>query len=125
MANPLRELRRLGQSVWYDNLNRELIVTSRLRRMVEEDGVSGGTSNPSIFEKALSGGDVYDDHLRELVGQDRDTAGIYDGLTVNDVQQSADVFRATYEETQGADGLASLEVSPLLAYDTRASIREA
>ncbi len=125
MTNPLRELRRLGQSVWYDNLNRELILTSRLRRMVEEDGVSGGTSNPSIFEKALSAGDVYDDHLRELVGKVEDLAGIYDGLTVTDVQMSADVFRAAYDETQGADGYASLEVAPELAYDTQASVEAA
>jgi len=125
MANPLLELKKLGQSVWYDNLNRELIVSSRLRRMVEEDGVCGGTSNPSIFEKAVASGDVYDESLRELAGQGKDVAAIYDGLTVTDVQQSADVFRRVYDDTASADGYASLEVPPDLANDTQASIEAA
>ncbi|TMC67400.1 MAG: transaldolase, partial [Chloroflexi bacterium] len=67
MTNPLLELKKYGQSVWYDDLNRKLIVTGALQRMVDEDGVSGGTSNPSIFEKAISGTDAYDEHLRRLV----------------------------------------------------------
>jgi len=125
MANPLLELRKLGQSVWYDNLNRVLINTGALKRMVEEDGVSGGTSNPSIFEKAISGSSDYDDHLRELSGQGKELPGIYDGLTVTDVQLSADVFRPVYDSTEARDGYASLEVSPELAYDTQTSIDEA
>ena len=123
MTNPLRELNRLGQSVWYDNLNRELLATGRLRKMVEEDGVSGGTSNPSIFEKAIASGDVYDDHIRELANAD--IPAIFDALTVADVQQSADVFRPAYDATRGADGYASLEVPPDLAYETQATIDNA
>jgi len=125
MANPLLDLRNLGQSVWYDNLNRVLINNGALKRMVEQDGVSGGTSNPSIFEKAISGSSDYDDHLRELSGQGKELPGIYDGLTVTDVQLSADVFRPVYDSTEARDGYASLEVSPELAYDTQTSIDEA
>jgi len=125
VTNPLRELNKLGQSVWYDNLNRELLANGRLRKMVEEDGVSGGTSNPSIFEKAIASGDVYDDHIRELVARDAGIPAIFDALTVADVQQSADVFRPAYDATKGADGYASLEVPPDLAYDTQATIDNA
>ncbi|HEV8575140.1 MAG TPA: transaldolase [Dehalococcoidia bacterium] len=125
MPNPLKELQKYGQSVWYDNLNRELIASGALQRMVDEDAVSGGTSNPSIFEKAVTSSNAYDEHLRRLVDADRDLPAIYDELTVTDVQQSADVFRPTYNRTDGADGLASLEVSPLIADDTRASVDEA
>lgn len=125
MNNPLRELNKLGQSVWYDNLNRELLVTGRLQKMVDEDGVSGGTSNPSIFEKAIASSDVYDEHIRELVAGGAGIPEMFDALTVADVQQSADVFRAAYDTTKGADGYASLEVSPHLAYDTQATIADA
>ncbi len=125
MANPLRELNKLGQSVWYDNLNRELLATGKLRTMVDEDGVSGGTSNPSIFEKAIASGDVYDGHIRELLAREADIPAMFDALTVADVQQSADVFRPAYDATKGADGYASLEVSPHLAYDTQATIDNA
>lgn len=125
MPNPLLELKKYGQSVWYDNLNRDLIETGALTRMVEEDGVCGGTSNPSIFEKAVGAGNVYDDHLRELVDAGKDLQDIYDELTVMDVGMSADIFRHIHSETGGADGYASLEVSPLLAYDTRRTIEDA
>jgi transaldolase len=118
LANPLRELKKQGQSVWYDNLNRSLIVNGGLRRMTEEDGVSGGTSNPSIFEKALGGSDVYDDHFAELARRGGSLDDIFDGLSVTDIQQSADVFGPVYDETRGKDGYVSLEVSPHLAYDT-------
>src|SRR5206468_429898 len=125
MTNPLLELNKYGQSVWYDDLNRKLIVTGALQGMVDEDGVSGGTSNPSIFEKAISGTDAYDEHLRRLVDAGRDLPGIYDELTTTDVRMSTDVFRPVYDGTQGADGFASLEVSPLIANDTQASIAAA
>ena len=93
--------------------------------MVDEDGVSGGTSNPSIFEKAISGTDAYDEHLRRLVDEGRELPEIYDELTVTDVRMSADVFRPIYDETEAADGYASLEVSPTIANDTQASIEAA
>jgi transaldolase len=125
MANPLLELKKYGQSVWYDDLNRKLIVSGTLQRMVDEDGVSGGTSNPSIFEKAIGGTDAYDDDLRRLVDEGRELTEIFDELTVTDVQMSADVFRPIYDETDAADGYASLEVSPAIANDTQLSIETA
>ena len=125
MTNRLRQLNDFGQTVWYDNLNRELIRSGELQRMIDEDGVSGGTSNPSIFEKAVNSGTAYDEHLRRLVDEDLELPQIYDELTVTDVQQSADLFRPIYDRTEGADGYASLEVSPLLANDTQASIEAA
>jgi transaldolase len=125
MTNPLRDLNKAGQSIWYDNLNRELIISGKLRKMVDEDGVTGGTSNPSIFEKAIASGSAYDDHIRELLARDADIPVMFDALTVADVQQSADVFRPAYDATRGADGHASLEVSPHLAYDTQATVNDA
>jgi transaldolase len=125
MSNPLLALKKYGQSVWYDDLNRNLIVSGALQRMVDEDGVSGGTSNPSIFEKAISGTDAYDEHLRRLVDEGRDLPEIYDELTVTDVRIACDVFRPIYDETEAADGYASLEVSPRIANDTHESIEAA
>ena len=125
MANPLVELKSQRQSVWYDNLNRELVRTGLLKRLVEDDGVSGGTSNPSIFEKAVGASDAYDEHLAEIVRPDVSLDETYDALTVTDVGLSADIFRGVYDETEGADGYASLEVSPLIAADTETTPREA
>lgn len=125
MANPLVELKSQRQSVWYDNLNRELIKTGLLQRLVDDDGVSGGTSNPSIFEKAVGASDAYDEHLAEIVRPNVSLDETYDALTVTDVGLSADIFRAVYDETEGADGYASLEVSPLIADDTETTTSEA
>jgi transaldolase len=125
MPNPWHEVTALGQSVWYDNLNRKLIVSGDLQRMIEEDHVTGGTSNPSIFEKAVGGSDVYDEDIRRLSADGKDVDAIYDELTVTDVSLSANHFRPAYDSTAAADGYASLEVPPDLAYDTEATIREA
>jgi transaldolase len=125
MANPLQELKTQRQSVWYDNLNRELIKTGLLKRLVDDDGVTGGTSNPSIFEKAVGASDAYDEHLAEIVRPDVSLDETYDALTVTDVGLSADIFRGVYDETEGADGYASLEVSPLIAADTETTTSEA
>jgi transaldolase len=124
MANSLRELNRHGQSVWYDNLNRDLIRRGALQRMVDEDGVSGGTSNPSIFEKAVGASDAYDRPLGELPAG-LSLPEVYDALTLEDVRQSCDIFRPAYDDTDGADGFASLEVSPDIAYDSEVTTREA
>ena len=125
MANPLLELKAQRQSVWYDNLNRDLIKTGLLKRLVEDDGVGGGTSNPSIFEKAVGASDAYDEHLAEIVGPGVSLDETFDALTVTDVGLSADIFRGIYDETEGADGYASLEVSPLIAADTETTTSEA
>lgn len=125
MSNPLRELANYGQSVWYDNLNRELIRSGELQRMVTEDNVTGGTSNPSIFEKAVSAGDAYDDDISRLVEEGRDQDETYDALTITDIRLSCDTFRPVYDSTKGADGYCSLEVSPEIAYDTIATAADA
>jgi transaldolase len=125
MGNPLLDLKAHGQSIWYDNLNRELIATGRLQKMVDGDGVSGGTSNPSIFEKAINGTSYYDDDLMRLTKQRAGVDEAYDDLTVTDVGLCADVFRPVYEAANGHDGLASLEVSPDLAYETERTIADA
>jgi transaldolase len=125
MANPLKQLARYGQSVWYDNLNRELVDSGALQRMVDKDNVTGGTSNPSIFEKAVGSGNAYDAQIHDLVDQDKSVAAIYDALTVKDVQLSCDIFRPIYDSTKARDGYASLEVSPTIAYDTQLTTRDA
>ncbi len=125
MTNPLRELNEYGQSVWYDNLNLALLVSGELQRLVEDDGVLGGTSNPTIFEKAIASSEVYDQRLTELAEAGHDRSRACHDLTIADVQQSADVFRPVYERTEARDGYASLEVSPELAYDTAATTTEA
>jgi len=125
MNNPLLELRLLGQSVWYDNMRRALITSDEFRRMVEEDGVTGVTSNPTIFEKAITGSTDYDAAIRELISQGKDVEAIYQALVIQDIQMAADILRPAYDRTEGRDGYACLEVSPELAYDTQASIDSA
>lgn len=125
MANPLKHLARYGQSVWYDNLNRELVDSGALQRMVAKDNVTGGTSNPSIFEKAVGSGNAYDAQIRELAGQDKSLTEIYDALTVKDIQLCCDIFRPVYDATKAGDGYSSLEVSPTIAYDTQLTTRDA
>jgi transaldolase len=123
--NPLVELTKLGQSVWYDNIERKLITSGELRRLIEEDSLRGVTSNPAIFEKAISGSDLYEDQLRELAEQGKSAIDIYEAIAVRDVQMAADELASVYEETGGTDGYVSLECSPLLANDTQGTIEEA
>ncbi len=125
MSNPLLELPKLGQSVWYDNIRRGLITSGEFRRMVDEDGVAGVTSNPTIFEKAITGSADYDAAIRELIALGKEVPEIYQALVIQDIQMAADILRPTYERTEGRDGFACLEVSPELAYDTRASVDSA
>jgi transaldolase len=119
MSNPLLELPKLGQSVWYDNIGRSLITSGEFRRLVEEDGVSGVTSNPTIFQKSIAAGSDYDAVIRDLVSQGKDVDEIYQTLVVGDIQMAADILRLIYDRTEGRDGFASLEVSPELAYGRR------
>jgi transaldolase len=123
--NPLVELARLGQSVWYDNIERKLIQSGELLRLIEEDELRGVTSNPAIFEKAISGSELYKDQLEELARQGKTAVEIYEALAISDIQSAADVLRPVYEKTGGADGFVSLECSPLLAHDTAGTIEEA
>ena len=125
--NPLKELLAQGQSVWLDYIRRDLIRTGELKRLVEEDGIRGVTSNPTIFEKAIAGSTDYDQALRALLAKDpkTDVGNLYERLAIEDIQMAADVLRAVYDETGGADGYVSFEVSPHLAHDTQGTIKEA
>jgi transaldolase/glucose-6-phosphate isomerase len=122
--NPLRQLPHHGQSVWLDQLQRDWIASGMLARWMEEDGIRGITSNPSIFEHALQGSASYDAQLRELAASGLSSPEIYDALTLEDIRGACDVFRPLYEETEGAAGFVSHEVSPELAYDTWGTIHE-
>ena len=123
-TNPLIELTRLGQSVWNDNIERKLVTSGELKRLVDEDGLSGVTSNPAIFEKAIVSSDLYADQLRELAEKSKSPQEIYEALAIQDIQMAADVLASVYERTGGTDGFVSLECSPLLANDTQATIEE-
>ena len=122
--NPVQEVQRLGQSIWYDNIRRGLIVSGELQRLIDL-GVTGLTSNPTIFEKAIAGSSDYDEALLALSQQDKDTPEIFEGLAIEDIQVTADLLRPIYDRTMGGDGYASLEVSPHLAHDTGGTIVEA
>jgi transaldolase len=124
-ANPLRELNRLGQSVWHDYIRRGELVSGGLKRLIDEDGLTGVTSNPSIFEKAIAGSNDYDDAIRKYAAKEFSAAQIYEQLAVEDIQQATDLFRPVYDATEGRDGFVSIEVSPLLARDTKGTMEEA
>jgi len=123
-TNPLIELTRLGQSVWHDNIERKLITSGGLKRLIDEDGLSGVTSNPAIFEKAIAGSDLYADQLRDTAEAGKNAQEIYEALAIQDIQMAADVLASVYDKTGGTDGFVSLECSPLLANDTQATIEE-
>ena len=123
--NPLRRLPTFGQSVWLDLLSRSLIRSGQLQRWIEEDGVSGLTSNPAIFEKAFSSSDDYDGQIGELARKGISAKEIYETLAVGDVQHACDLLRPAYDRTKGQDGYVSLEVSPHLARDAANTVAEA
>ena len=126
--NTLQQLKQLGQSVWYDNLQRNMLGTNGdLACMITEHGLAGVTSNPSIFEKAINNSQDYDAQLAELIGQNTNTSSrdLFFALAIDDIQHAADLLQPIYQQTQKRDGYVSLEVSPDLAYDTEATIAEA
>ncbi|MDE2290828.1 MAG: transaldolase, partial [Elusimicrobia bacterium] len=124
--NPLKRLSEQGQSPWYDSISRDMLRSGELERLVAEDGLRGVTSNPSIFEKAMTKGSAYDDALREaLAAGDAEPKALYERLAVPDIQAAADVLRRVYDDSHGADGYVSLEVSPELAYDAAGTAAEA
>src|SRR5215470_13883169 len=123
--NPLVQLGALGQSVWMDQIRRALLTGGELKRMIREDDLRGLTSNPTIFEKAISGSNDYAESLRALARKGASVTEIYDALVTNDIAGAADAFREVYDRYQGNDGYVSLEVSPLLAHDTARTIKEA
>ncbi len=121
----LHELAEHGQSVWIDSLSRQWLRDGTLAKLIEEDAVVGVTSNPTIFQKALSEGDWYDDQLRELLGQEEDPKEIFWNLAVADVIEACDVLRSVWDGGKGQDGYVSLEVDPDIAYDQGATIDQA
>lgn len=125
MGNPLKTIGELGQSVWYDNLGRELLRSGELKRMIEEDGVRGVTSNPTIFEKAIGKERIYDSDIHALVDAGLNVHDIYEGLALEDIREAADLLQTVFDESEGADGYVSLEVSPHLAYDRSGTVAEA
>jgi transaldolase len=124
-ANPLIELTKLGQSIWIDYLGRGRIASGQLLRHIDEDGLRGVTSNPSIFEKAITSDRIYDASIDELARRGSSVADIYQAITSRDVQLAADLFRPLFDRLDGRDGFVSLEVSPHLAHDTDGTIAEA
>jgi len=121
----LQQLSELGQSVWIDYLSRDLLRTGELERMMREDAVVGVTSNPTIFQKAISHGDAYDEQLRELLEREDDLKEIFLELAVRDVADACDLLRPVWDGRHGQDGYVSIEVDPNLAFDTEATIAEA
>ena len=122
--NPIQQLGRLGQSVWYDNMYRALIETGELQRLIDS-GITGLTSNPTIFEKAISSSDDYDESLVAHARRSNDPQELFEALAIEDIQAAADLLRSVYDGTGGADGFASLEVNPHLAHDTDGTIEAA
>src|SRR5713101_4854617 len=125
-TNPLKDLLKFGQSVWLDYIRRDLITSGELKRLIEEDGLRGMTSNPAIFEKAIAGSTDYADILASLRNRpDLDAKARYEIIAIRDIQDAADLLRPVYQESKRRDGYVSLEVSPYLARDTQGTIEEA
>ena len=120
----LKELANLGQSIWFDYIQRSLITSGELKDLVDQ-GLRGVTSNPSIFEKAIAGSPDYDSDLKQLIESDKSIHRIYESLAFSDIAMAADVLEPVYDATQGRDGFVSLEVNPDLAHDTQKTIVEA
>jgi len=121
----LHELAARGQSVWFDTLSRDLVHSGELKRMMDEDAVTGVTSNPTIFQKALSTGNAYDDDMRKLLAETDDPTKIFFSLALQDIRDACDVLRPVHDATNGLDGYVSMEVEPGLAYETEATFQQA
>jgi len=124
-SNRIRELQRLGQSIWLDYIRRDFIVSGELGKFIGVYGLRGMTSNPAIFEKAILSGEIYSEPIRAMLREGKDSKFIYEALSQSDVQAAADVFNPVYNKTNGNDGYVSLEVNPHLAFDTEGTIEEA
>jgi transaldolase len=123
--NANRKLHDLGQSLWLDNITRNLLKTGGLRRYIDELSITGLTSNPTIFDHAIKNGSDYDDAIKSKLAQGKSGEKLFFELALDDLTQAADLFRPVFDRTSGVDGWVSLEVSPLLAYDTKATLAEA
>ncbi|HYO91753.1 MAG TPA: bifunctional transaldolase/phosoglucose isomerase, partial [Pyrinomonadaceae bacterium] len=125
MTNHLLEVMKLGQSIWYDNIRRAMLESGDLQKKIAEDDLRGVTSNPTIFEKAITGSTDYDAQFRSLAGSGKSVVEIYEALVLEDISRAADILKPVYDKTSAQDGYISLEVSPRLAYDTQGTIEEA
>ena len=125
MSKTTQQLHELGQSLWIDNISRETLRDGSLAKLISDDSVTGLTSNPTIFEKAMGEGDAYDDAIAKIAREGRSTEDLFFALAVDDLQHAADLFLPAHEASGGVDGWVSLEVSPLLVNDTRGTIQAA
>ncbi|HEY5370994.1 MAG TPA: transaldolase [Hanamia sp.] len=123
--NNLKQIHDLGQSIWLDSFDRKLMDSGELQKLIDEDDLSGITSNPSIFEKAVKSSSDYDDDVRKLASEGKNNEEIFFGFAASDIQRAADILKPVYDEANGTDGFVSLEVSPHLANDTEGSIKQA
>src|SRR5579859_3254901 len=124
-ANPLKGLLAYGQSPWLDFIRRNILLNGDLKKMIHEDGLRGMTSNPAIFEKAITAGDDYNDIIKAADAKSSTAMALYEKIAIRDVQDACDIFKSVHTESKGRDGYVSLEVSPNLAFDTQATIDEA
>jgi transaldolase len=124
-TNNIKKLAELGQSIWQDDISREMLQSGTLKTAIEETGIRGVTSNPTIFQKAISSGDTYDADMSSLLAEGKDAAEVFQTVAVKDIQDACDLFRPLYDETGGEDGFVSLEVLPSLARDTEGTIENA
>src|SRR5699024_728746 len=115
----------LGQSVWLDDISRQLIESGELKHQIEDVGIRGVTSNPTIFQKAIAGSDVYDEDITNLLKQGKQPAEVFQSVAVDDIQNACDLFRPLYDETNGGDGFVSIEVLPSLARDAKGTMENA
>jgi transaldolase len=122
--NNIQKLAELGQSIWIDNIQRKMLTGGGLQAMIDE-GLRGMTSNPTIFERAISGSSDYDEAMRTLIDQGATAEQVFDALTIEDVGMAADIFRPVFDRTQGRDGYVSIEVSPKLAHDGAGTLADA
>jgi transaldolase len=123
--NHLIEIAEHGQSVWMDNLSRNIIQSGALADMVKNQGIKGITSNPAIFQKAIAGNAIYDDAILAAIKENKTVTEIYESLAFKDIQDAADILRPVFDQTEGKDGYVSIEVSPHLAHDTEGTVAEA
>jgi transaldolase/transaldolase/glucose-6-phosphate isomerase len=124
-TNNVKQIHDFGQSIWLDFIDREIIASGKLQKLIDEDGVRGVTSNPAIFEKAITGSADYDNDIRELSATTEDNEEIFFGLAISDIQQATALFKGVYDESNKVDGYVSLEVSPFLALDTEGTAKQA
>src|SRR5438445_5235989 len=124
-TSPLKGLLAYGQSPWMDYVRRDLLTSGQLKKYIDNDGLRGMTSNPAIFEKAITGSNLYDDILMSPDAKKLDANGLFEKIAFRDVQDACDIFKPVYAETKRRDGYVSLEVSPFLGFDTNASLAEA